>query len=227
MAAKTRRRPNRRRRRRRQMKPYNRLVSLRNPVSRQALVKLRYVDEFSLDPGVGTAAFYGFSCNSLFDPNASGVGHQPYGFDQWMTFYHRYCVIGAKITVDFFTNSSVSTTANCHVGVRVDQDLVSTLDRQLLLEKGSNRYRTLSTSTSGKSTVSVTKTFSAKKFFGVNNITDGIAYKGTDATSPSSQAYFSVYAAPIFSSQDLSSINCLATIEYIALLSEPIDLPGS
>ena len=39
--------------------------------------------------------------NSLFDPNRTGTGHQPYGFDQLSTFYNRYYVTGSKMTVTF------------------------------------------------------------------------------------------------------------------------------
>ena len=35
------------------------------------------------------------------DPNHTGVGHQPLYFDQLMTIYNHYIVIGAKITVKF------------------------------------------------------------------------------------------------------------------------------
>jgi len=46
-------------------------------------------------------AFNNFSMNSLFDPNRTGTGHQPYGFDQLSTFYNRYYVTGSKMTVTF------------------------------------------------------------------------------------------------------------------------------
>ena len=36
-------------------------------------------------------------------PNHTGVGHQPLYFDQLMTIYNHYIVIGAKITVKFYS----------------------------------------------------------------------------------------------------------------------------
>ncbi|MEO5351369.1 MAG: hypothetical protein H7836_17265 [Magnetococcus sp. YQC-3] len=36
---------------------------------------------------------YRFNLNSIFDPNRSGVGHQPYGHDTLQTLYNRYRVI--------------------------------------------------------------------------------------------------------------------------------------
>lgn len=40
-----------------------------------------------------------FRGNSCFDPDFTGVGAQPIGFDVWAGFYRRYRVIGSHITV--------------------------------------------------------------------------------------------------------------------------------
>lgn len=36
---------------------------------------------------------YVFNLNSLFDPDRTGIGHQPYGFDNLALLYNRYRVI--------------------------------------------------------------------------------------------------------------------------------------
>jgi hypothetical protein len=43
---------------------------------------LRYVDAVTLTSTSGGQAYYQFRANSLFDPDLSGTGHQPRGFDQ-------------------------------------------------------------------------------------------------------------------------------------------------
>ena len=45
--------------------------------------------------------------NSLFDPNLSGLGHQPRGFDQLMAVYEKYTVVAAKITVCYVSNTHI------------------------------------------------------------------------------------------------------------------------
>lgn len=54
-------------------------------------------------PTFGTAASYElqFRGNSVFDPDKSGVGHQPMGFDQWSAFYDHYYVKSVEATVYF------------------------------------------------------------------------------------------------------------------------------
>lgn len=44
--------------------------------------------------------------SSLFDPNLTGVGHQPQYFDQLAAVYGRYCVLGMQAIVEVSNNSS-------------------------------------------------------------------------------------------------------------------------
>jgi hypothetical protein len=54
------------------------------------------------DPGGGNIyVLQQFSLNSLFDPDETGVGHQPRYFDQWSNFYETYRVNGCKVELDF------------------------------------------------------------------------------------------------------------------------------
>ncbi len=40
-----------------------------------------------------------FQLNGLYDPDTTGVGHQPYGFDQLATFYKLYTVRNARVNI--------------------------------------------------------------------------------------------------------------------------------
>ena len=73
--------------------------------------KLRYVEYFTLNPAAaGLPATHVFSANGLYDPNITGVGHQPRGFDQLMALYDHYYVSRSKIIADFasISNNSVA-----------------------------------------------------------------------------------------------------------------------
>lgn len=61
-------------------------------------LNLRYVEDFTLNPGILGSNVYVFSINGLFDPNKTGTGHQPMFFDNYMAIYQNYRVNNAYIT---------------------------------------------------------------------------------------------------------------------------------
>lgn len=60
-----------------------------HPIPQRYITKMKYSEQFSTDANGN----YQFNLNSIWDPNRSGVGHQPYGFDTLATLYNRYRVI--------------------------------------------------------------------------------------------------------------------------------------
>lgn len=50
-----------------------------------------------------------FNLSSLYDPDATGLGHQPMGFDFWSQMYLKYTVTGAKVRLRFGTIGVVNT----------------------------------------------------------------------------------------------------------------------
>lgn len=59
---------------------------------------LRYSEVVTISTTTGLAAAYLFRCNSIFDPNYTGIGHQPYGHDIYKLIYNKYRVTGSRIT---------------------------------------------------------------------------------------------------------------------------------
>lgn len=84
-----------------------------DPLAPQASIKLRYEDlQFDLSTEIGNVYFnhHVFTGNKPYDPDYTGVGVQPYGYDQMMNadMYRRYYCMGSKITVRFYTAFDVS-----------------------------------------------------------------------------------------------------------------------
>lgn len=48
--------------------------------------------------------------NSAYDPDYTGVGSQPYGFDELTAVYHSYRVLSSKISVYVYTTTAATTT---------------------------------------------------------------------------------------------------------------------
>lgn len=87
------------------------------------ICKLRYCDEITLNAGIaGVAVGNQYKANSLFDPNITGVGHQPMGFDQLSLVYKKFTVLASTIKCTW-TNGDNASTQPSHFGISiVDQD---------------------------------------------------------------------------------------------------------
>lgn len=87
--------------------------------------KLKYVESVVLY--TGTAGIMGteqvFRLNSLYDPNFTGTGHQPYGYDQLNGIYKKYMVSGVHIRVTFSAPSLANTA--CGAMIQASQDTVA------------------------------------------------------------------------------------------------------
>lgn len=81
------RRPRRKAQKKSSMTLVNRAL---HPIPARFITKMKYSEY--VDSGALTGQ-YAFNLNSLFDPNRTGFGHQPYGFDTLATLYNRYRVI--------------------------------------------------------------------------------------------------------------------------------------
>lgn len=59
------------------------------PIPNRYICKMKYATTVA----TSVSGSYIFNLNSLFDPDRTGFGHQPYGFDTLATLYNRYRVI--------------------------------------------------------------------------------------------------------------------------------------
>ncbi len=77
------------------------------PFPRIKYCSVSYADHYNLTSGV--LSIFGteqrLTLNGLFDPDITGVGHQPYGFDQLMAIYGFYKVYAVKVELEWFNPS--------------------------------------------------------------------------------------------------------------------------
>eukprot|EP01083_Nonionella_stella_P137797 419284_1 len=59
---------------------------------------LRYVDQVTITPVAGTVGFHTFRANSIYDPDYTGVGHQPLNHDILADKYGSYVVTKSQVT---------------------------------------------------------------------------------------------------------------------------------
>lgn len=73
-----------------------------HPIPQRFITKMKYSEILSTD-GNGQ---YRMNLNSIFDPNRTGTGHQPYAFDTLATLYNRYRVISCGYRISTYNNTS-------------------------------------------------------------------------------------------------------------------------
>lgn len=222
--------PRRRRRRRNNTTKYaSSLATISNPIpsplGRKFKATLPYSEyNISINPSVGGLAdTYIFSANNLYDPNYTGTGHQPLGFDQIMLMYDHYTVIGSKITVTFVNNDS---TYNQFAGVRLVDNVTPNTDPNDLIENGAGKYVLLGLSDKESNTATISHTCAVSKFLGRPHILSVDSLRGTSSSGPTEQAYYHIWGAPNTTS-DSSTISLNVKIDYIAVFTEPKTLAGS
>lgn len=202
-------------------KRYRRAVRLGFP--RSKMVKLRYTTEINLNPGAaGAAASYVFGANAMYDPDITGGGHQPKGFDEWMTFYDHYTVVGSKITVQPAVFATVA--APSWWGILISDDGLYASGRAVddIVESAGKPGMAgiLSSQVGGVSNPNKTRKFSCKKFFRKKNIVGSADYRGTAAANPNEMGYYEVWACGL-GATDGDTFKALVTIDFLAVMTEP------
>jgi hypothetical protein len=156
---------------------------------------LYYDNGFSLAGTSGILQTHYFRCNDVYDPDATGGGHQPIGFDQAMLFWEQFCVFSSKITVTFMNNSNNTT----RVGIFLNPDQTNPSSIDDLMENGYLVTGLVSGSSTygGKGvTTTLTLTFDAPRYFSSKSREEYFAnpnFTGTSAASPAEMAYFGVF----------------------------------
>lgn len=107
------------------------------PFPERVMRDLPYQEMATLTVG-GTTLFgtsLDFSLNSLFDPNQSGTGHQPNGFDTLATQYYRYKVTHVDVEIECQTAGTRYMWLGALVVASGDTTTIATKSLNLMMEK--------------------------------------------------------------------------------------------
>lgn len=198
----------------------------RGLLGNQSVFKLRYCENNErLNPGVGGTVDYNtWSANGLYDPNITGTGHQPMGFDQIMQFYENYCVIGAKIQIQFISADD-SYGQVCGLQSTLYTTLSSNVEQ--LIENGNCKWAISSRNQSStKKGLVLSMSISPKKLLNMSDYRDNNSLWGTASANPTDQCYFQAFCAPI-QAADSQGVRYIVTIDYITIFSSPVQLAQS
>jgi len=185
--------------------------------------KLRYSDSFAMSGASGVPVTYMFRANDLFDPNYTGTGHQPMGFDQLMQWYNHFCVLSAKITVCFHSRNTNTT----NVGIRIDSTTAALTTIPQFLEIGGLVQDLVTPQGIAQSSVTLSLGVDISKIQGVKRaaMTADSSLRGSASASPTEVTFFHVNCWN--AAADAVSVWCDVLLEQVATFTEPRNLEES
>lgn len=168
-------------------------------------------------PSTSAAVSYVYSANGLYDPDISGTGNQPMGFDQMMIFYDQYVVKRCVIEVTF-RNFTTGTSPIVYIAARGDVvNVPSAID---VMEQGNSVSVQLLPANVAGSMQKLSMVIDIAKFLGFDDIMDSNVARGDIASNPAEGAFFHVGA---FNNETLASgtLQFQVRLRYLAVFTEP------
>jgi hypothetical protein len=177
---------------------------------------LRYADTISLDATTGIPLHYFFRATSIYDPDATGVGHQPYGHDTLATVYNHYTVMKATIKI-----TTASQGSNNILGLTMTADPVGQLGYTTSMEVKPTKCIPLGSS---QDPVSLSMTYERNKTFGGTKPAELTAAYNAN---PVENVFFDIFTQGNLAGNNPSALAILVTIIYEVESVELRDLGGS
>lgn len=201
--------------------PVPRYRQLTNPmsakVSQQMRCEVTYCEyAVSLDPGAGTAATYVFAANGLYDPNVTGAGHQPMGFDQLIALWNQYVVIGGVVKVTF---SNYDGSHAQLVGITMKDSASTSADPRSYIEWGNTTWSQVG-QLGGTPTKTLTHKFDIGKFAAAD-IYNEQSFTGTSSSNPTNTLHIAIWAAPVDGVSNPNPVYATVEISYDVVFRSP------
>lgn len=166
----------------------------RLPFGQSQMCVLPYVEEVQYSTNVGVRGYYSWVLNNAYDPNFSGTGHQPLGYDQMTPIFSRYCVIGAQAKVVIWNRDSDE---RLGVGIHVSEQSTPPTNITALIEQGAIQYRILNAAGTNYGGAGTSATLylncSIKKFLKVQSLLDDPDTNVSTGSSPNRQVFLHVF----------------------------------
>lgn len=214
--------------------------------------KLRYTEKINMGSigATSTTVVNQFIANGAYDPNYTGVGHKPRGFDQFMASYEAYTVTGSKMSVNFVYDayqgpSTVATTGEMAqpaalapalatnmaasavmCGVHKGMVALAAGSAEEQMEKDRTAWVIMTPNGEPKTLSTSMKT---GDFFGTTGSLVGRdGFTGTDAQNPTNKVYYEIWCGRVnpFTAAALK-VQAYVTIEFDITFSEPKPLVDS
>ncbi len=172
------------------------------------IATIRYSDEIGINPAT-TYGQYTFRGNSCFDPDETGIGHQPMYFDQYSEVYSKYKVISSRISV---TAANYNAAASAVIVVVPSSEIITITSYAIAMEQPyAKRTELLPVSTRGGVQSSLRSGIRTQKILGLSSAQFASEdYSATTGATPSSVWYWNIAAFDI----SALSVRLVVDIDY-------------
>jgi len=153
--------------------------------------------------------------NSTYDPDATGVGHQPLYRDTYAAIYDQYAVISADVKVTFVSNALTSAML---VGYLIDDDVSNSTSINTLCEQNNGESFLIPNSTGSMNTRSFMYHWDAEKILKIDPFASE-TYKTPVGSNPTEQSTLLLWAAPA-DSQSTTTTTVHLELEQLVLWTE-------
>lgn len=198
------------------------MVSFGAGFPKKVMMKHKYSESLNVISNLGAIATHKMVLNGLFDPNNSGIGHQPMYFDQMSAIYNHYTVIGAKITCHMTPYDTNASPVNVCLWQN-DDSVVTPATMDSIEEQTKSYPKVLGMTSSGQK--NLTLKWSAKKTFG-SSVLANSKLSGDSVANPAENSF----AMLSIQATDFTSTVQVAVrfdVEYLAIWYELKDIAGS
>lgn len=158
-------------------------------------------------------ASYQFRGNSPYDPDYTGTGGQPTGFDTYAALYNMYRCYGSKISVTFMGIASLGAAANVNVALEARPTNTLPADMTDAIGNPYVKYRTVNYNTNSPTTLKMF--MSTAKIDGLPKVAVKTAddYTAAVNTNPTAQWYWNVLMQPIVAATS-TNVYAIVRITY-------------
>lgn len=211
--------------------PNDGLIIPRNPFvapfKQRHRTTLRYNDALIITPPIGEdiVSAYIYRTSSIYDPDQTSLGHQPYGRDQISPYYVSYQVMSSRISVTI--NSSNQDNPIVWGITMIDTASSVSGTPVYTMQEFPN---TVSTTQSGSANADATPTrslsmkFSPMKWFAISKtgFQGDPSYSALQGSNPDKTAFWQIWFGDMTGGTPNGSLVGRVTIEYDVLFSNPI-----
>lgn len=188
---------------------------------REKNVRLKYSDYISMLGGTGSMGKYYYGANTLYDPDITTTGHQPYCWDQWIALYNHAYVRSSVIKITGYNTGGTIAV----IGVYLSDDSTVYSDWTTFSESNRGTMKVMPYQTNQEKPAVVTAKFNHSSFF-KGRPNGGAEFLNTVSANNSELAVYSIYLQDSQRAGD-AGFKGIIEVVYDVVFTEPKDLAAS